>query len=78
MNQEAIELVKEAQEYLLDAIQCLKRAGLSELDRRTVIASLEIVASRDHAWLSRDRNLDDIIEELEVDLEDEDEDEDGE
>jgi hypothetical protein len=80
---EKVALIREAQDHLTDAIGLLMRAvGEDEGVRRTLIAHLEITAHRDHGWLARDINLDDLVDHVweaaEEDGEEDGEEEDGE
>ena len=65
--EELADLVREAQSYILDAISAL-RSYVSftgdHLTERTVLANLEILTSRDHNWLGRSRNLDDVLDDI--------------
>jgi len=62
------EKVRQAQEKILEAIELLKEVADATNDRYAeeyIIAPLEIVASDNHSWVSRDKNLDDWIREME-------------
>lgn len=67
-SNERAELAREAQEKLLEAIDLLRRAVNGHPTERNtkayIIDHLRIMASSDHSFLSRDKNLDEVIEEL--------------
>ena len=73
------DLVIEAQDHLQQAVSALNLYIAFSGDHhteRTIVAAIECVASRDHQWLGRDHNLDDVLESLdEVSEEEQDEDE---
>ena len=61
------ELVAEAQHHLVEAIASLREYVEVSGDHhteRTILAAIECVAGRDHQWLGRDHNLDDVLESL--------------
>lgn len=61
------DLVCEAQNLLLEAIRTLDHyvAMTGDLASETYITDhLRVMASKDHGFLSRDRNLDDVLAEL--------------
>lgn len=62
--QDKIELVVEAQEKIFEAIDLLKKARLTESQKTYIIDHLEIIASRDHGFISCNLNLDDVLESL--------------
>jgi chromosome segregation ATPase len=53
-----------------DELKSLNNDFDDEQFRRTVIAQLDILTSKEHDWLSRGYNLDDKIEELEENIQD--------
>ena len=83
-SQRAVELLREAQENVKAAIENLQDyvqlTGNRSIER-TLLASLEVLSSRDHQWLDRSENLDDLLDEAMLANEeaeaDDDEDEDG-
>ncbi len=62
---EKLELIREAQAHIIEAIELLRSVGLNEYDRRTILATLQVISGKEHEWLACDRSLDNIIEELE-------------
>ena len=61
------DLVIEAQDHLLQAVSALNLYIAFTGDQhteRTILAAIECVAGRDHQWLGRDHNLDDVLESL--------------
>lgn len=63
-TQEKIELVTEAQECMFQAIELLQSAELGNSTQKSIIDHLRIMTSNDHDFLSRDKNLNDVIAEL--------------
>jgi hypothetical protein len=64
---EQYELVAEAQHHLVDAIASLREyveVSGDHQTERTILAAIECIAGRDHQWLGRDHNLDDVLESL--------------
>jgi hypothetical protein len=64
---EQYELVAEAQHHLVEAIASLHayvEVSGDHYTERTILAAIECVTSRDHQWLGRDHNLDDLLESL--------------
>jgi hypothetical protein len=61
------DLVAEAQDHLQQAVSALNLYIAFSGDHhteRTIVAAIECIASRDHQWLGRDHNLDDVLESL--------------
>ena len=61
------DLVIEAQDHLQQAVSALNLYIAFTGDHhteRTIVAAIECIASRDHQWLGRDHNLDDVLESL--------------
>lgn len=77
-NQQALEFAREAQDNIMQAIESLKSyvqlTGDHSIER-TLIATLEVLASREHQWLDRSENLDDLLDSIQDSIRDEDEDE---
>jgi hypothetical protein len=71
-NSERIDMLREAQEKLLEAIEAIQQADGSAYTENYVIAPLKIIASEGHGYLSHDTNLDDMIRQIESEDEDED------
>lgn len=74
-RQEHIEAIREAQSLLYDALEIL--IGVARDTRNShaeayIITPLQIIAMREHGFISHDANLDDWVDEL---MEDESEDE---
>jgi hypothetical protein len=68
------DLVAEAQDHLLQAVSALNLYIAFTGDHhteRTIVAAIECIASRDHQWLGRDHNLDDVLESLDEESEEE-------
>jgi hypothetical protein len=67
----------EAQCLIKQGIDILKGVAKADKSRRgqhyyrSIIANLEIIAGRDHEWLSRDDNIDDWLDDLESENTDE-------
>ena len=65
---ERIEMIEEAQEKMLDAIELVQKAVKNTENERNTeaywISHAKILASDNHGFLSKDKNLDTIIEEL--------------
>ena len=80
-KQELVDLVKEAQEKLLEVIELLD-GYVKETDDGNasayIVDHLSIIASRDHGFCSSDLNLDDIVDRIENELEDDEDDENDE
>lgn len=67
-KRERTELVEEARECLERAIECVAKAFPGdEYVKAYMLDHLRICASRDHGFLSRDINMDDLIERLDDD-----------
>ena len=63
------DLVIEAQDHLLQAVSALNLYIAFTGDHhteRTILAAIECVAGRDHQWLGRDHNLDDVLESIDA------------
>jgi hypothetical protein len=64
-KRERIDLVEEARECLERAIECVQEAFPNdEYVKAYMVDHLRICANRDHGFLSRDINMDDLIERL--------------
>lgn len=83
-TEERVDMLREAQQQLLEAAATIRDAchDLPSWGRihSYLVAPIEIAASADSEWMSRDLNLDEVIEEIEEmgeceDSEDDEEDE---
>lgn len=66
-REEARELVLDAQDHLQQAIESLRKYVKLSNDRHTdayIVDHLKIMASSSHGFLSRDANLDQVLENL--------------
>ena len=60
---ERIDMIREAQEHLFQAIEILEKATAGDGNAKAYLVDhLKIMASEDHGFLSRDLNLDKLIE----------------
>lgn len=60
---ERIDMIREAQEHLFQAIEILEKATAGDGNAKAYLVDhLKIMASQDHGFLSRDLNLDKLIE----------------
>lgn len=69
-KQERIELLEEAQRHVADAIECIHSAlhGTSRSGNYTysmIMQALEIVKDSEHPYMSREPNIQELIEEIE-------------
>lgn len=70
---ELTEILRDAQEKLFEAIELLEQYVQATDDKAAeayIVDHLKIMASRDHGFLSRDTNIDDLIAAVEADKED--------
>ena len=79
--QERIDMIREAQDLLFQAIEILEKATKGDGNAKAYLVDhLKIMTSQDHGFLSRDLNLDTLIEryrEYAEEVEDDDPDDDG-
>ena len=62
-KQEKLELLMDAQDKLNECIELLEQAEGENPDTRAyLIDHLKIMASKDHGFLSKDLNIDDLID----------------
>jgi len=60
---EMIDMIREAQDLLFQAIEILEKATAGDGNAKAYLVDhLKIMASQDHGFLSRDLNLDTLIE----------------
>ena len=71
-----LEQVRLAQMLLMGCIDLLTDAKLGSNTKAYIIDHLAILAGNDHGFLSRDKNLDNVIEELEDEVNESEEQED--
>lgn len=74
-TQEAIDAIREAQQMLFEAIGILENVAMDLHDghaKAYIVDQLQILASTDHGFLSRDYNLDQWVSDLQNNEEDSD------
>lgn len=73
---ERADIIYDAQQKILEAVEDVRQAvrGTDHEDaaERSVLANIECSATRDHGWLDRSTNLDDVIRWFELDRLDDD------
>lgn len=71
-KQERIELLEEAQRHVAEAIQCIESSMLGTGSRSgnytytMVLQALEIVKDSEHPYISREPNIQELIEQIEA------------